>query len=115
MSLRRLTRRLRTSAALGLPAVLAPAMVFVPLGVLLGPWGTNVLDARVVGHLEPVVSILLEPLLVALAAGLVVENAAAVAGDALRDAVEHGALPILVVFFTAAARPCSSTPWERSG
>ena len=43
-----------------------------------------------------------EPLLVALAAGLVVENVAAVAGDALRDAVEHGALPVLVVFFTAA-------------
>ena len=43
-----------------------------------------------------------EPLLVALAAGLVVENVAAVAGDALRDAVEHGALPVLVVFFAAA-------------
>jgi hypothetical protein len=59
MSIRRLARRLRTSVALGLPPVLAPAMVFVPLGVLLGPWGTDVLDARVVGHLEPVVSILL--------------------------------------------------------
>ncbi len=62
MSLRRLARRLRTSVALGLPPVLAPAMVFVPLGVLLGPWGTNVLDARVVGHLEPVVSIVLATL-----------------------------------------------------
>ena len=49
MILRRLARRLRTSVALGLPPVLAPAMVFVPLGVLLGPWGTNVVDARVVG------------------------------------------------------------------
>ena len=39
--LRRLARWLSTSAALGLPPVLAPAMVFVPLGVLLGPWGTR--------------------------------------------------------------------------
>jgi Kef-type K+ transport system membrane component KefB len=44
----------------------------------------------------------LEPLLAALAAGLVVENVASVQGDALRDAVERGALPVLVVFFAAA-------------
>jgi Kef-type K+ transport system membrane component KefB len=43
-----------------------------------------------------------EALLVALAAGLVVENIAPPRGDALRDAVERGALPILVVFFVAA-------------
>ncbi|HEY8551221.1 MAG TPA: cation:proton antiporter [Vicinamibacterales bacterium] len=43
-----------------------------------------------------------EPLLVALAAGLVVENIAAASGEALRDAVERGALPVLVVFFAAA-------------
>ena len=35
-----------------------------------------------------------EPLLVALAAGLVVENIASPFGDALRDAVERGALPV---------------------
>jgi Kef-type K+ transport system membrane component KefB len=44
----------------------------------------------------------LEPLLAALAAGLVVENVASVQGDALKDAVERGALPVLVVFFAAA-------------
>jgi Kef-type K+ transport system membrane component KefB len=43
-----------------------------------------------------------EPLLAALAAGLVVENIAAPSGDELRDAVERGALPVLVVFFAAA-------------
>jgi Kef-type K+ transport system membrane component KefB len=43
-----------------------------------------------------------EPLLVALAAGLVVENIASPFGDALRDAVERGALPVLVVFFAVA-------------
>jgi Kef-type K+ transport system membrane component KefB len=43
-----------------------------------------------------------EALLVALAAGLVVENIAPPEGDALRDAVERSALPVLVVFFVAA-------------
>jgi len=43
-----------------------------------------------------------EPLLAALAAGLVVENVAPPRGDALKEAVERGALPVLVVFFAAA-------------
>ena len=43
-----------------------------------------------------------EPLLAALAAGLVIENIAQPSGDALKEAVERGALPILVVFFVAA-------------
>jgi Kef-type K+ transport system membrane component KefB len=43
-----------------------------------------------------------EPLLAALAAGLVVENVAPPSGDNLREAVERGALPVLVVFFAGA-------------
>ncbi len=43
-----------------------------------------------------------EPLLAALAAGLVIENIAQPSGDSLKDAVERGALPVLVVFFAAA-------------
>jgi len=43
-----------------------------------------------------------ETLLAALAAGLVVENVAPPRGDALKGAVERGALPVLVVFFAAA-------------
>ena len=43
-----------------------------------------------------------EPLLAALAAGLVVENIAPPRGDVLRVAVEEGALPVLVIFFAAA-------------
>ncbi|HEX5474191.1 MAG TPA: cation:proton antiporter [Vicinamibacterales bacterium] len=43
-----------------------------------------------------------EPLLAALAAGLVVENVAPPRGDVLKAAVERGALPVLVVFFAAA-------------
>lgn len=43
-----------------------------------------------------------EPLLAALAAGLVVENIAPPRGDMLKEAVERGALPVLVIFFVAA-------------
>jgi Kef-type K+ transport system membrane component KefB len=44
----------------------------------------------------------LEPLLASLAAGLVIENVAPARADALRDAVERSALPVLVIFFAAA-------------
>jgi hypothetical protein len=53
----RLTRRLRTRAAYGLAPVLAPTMVFVPLGYLLGPPGLNLLPARALAHLDPVISV----------------------------------------------------------
>jgi Kef-type K+ transport system membrane component KefB len=43
-----------------------------------------------------------EPLLAALAAGLVIENIAPPSGDSLKEAVERGALPVLIVFFAAA-------------
>ncbi|MGE3509966.1 MAG: cation:proton antiporter, partial [Vicinamibacterales bacterium] len=44
----------------------------------------------------------LELILAALAAGLVVENIAPPEGEALRHAIEGGALPVLVAFFAAA-------------
>jgi trehalose 6-phosphate synthase len=40
-----------------------------------------------------------EPLLAAVAAGLVVENLAVAQGDALKGAVQRAALPVLVIFF----------------
>jgi Kef-type K+ transport system membrane component KefB len=43
-----------------------------------------------------------ELILSALAAGLVMENIAPPEGDALRQAIERGALPLLIVFFAAA-------------
>ena len=43
-----------------------------------------------------------ELILAALAAGLVVENVAPPQGDELRQAIERGALPVLIVFFAAA-------------
>jgi len=43
----------------------------------------------------------LQPLLAALAAGVVIENLAVAQGDSLRAAVRRGAPPVLIVFFTA--------------
>ena len=42
-----------------------------------------------------------EPLLAAVAAGLVIENLSAPQGDALRTAVQRGAPPVLVIFFVS--------------
>jgi Kef-type K+ transport system membrane component KefB len=43
-----------------------------------------------------------ELILASLAAGLVVENVAPPEGDELKEAIERGALPVLIVFFAAA-------------
>ncbi len=43
----------------------------------------------------------IEPLLAALVAGLVISNLAVAEGDALKAAVQRGALPVLVIFFVA--------------
>ncbi|MDK0545404.1 hypothetical protein P6O83_15845, partial [Clostridium perfringens] len=42
-----------------------------------------------------------EPLLAAVAAGLVIENLAVAQGDALKAAVQRGAPPVLLIFFVA--------------
>lgn len=43
-----------------------------------------------------------DALIASIAAGIVVENVAAAEGDVMRDAIERGSTPILVLFFTAA-------------
>jgi hypothetical protein len=60
--LQRVAARLRTHAAFGLAPVLAPTLLFVPLGYLLGPPGLNLLTASVLEHLTPAVSIALATL-----------------------------------------------------
>ena len=67
----RIVSVLRTRAALGLRPATTPVMVFVPLGVLLGPWGLGALTPRVLDHLDVVVSIALATLgvFVGIAAG----------------------------------------------
>ena len=42
-----------------------------------------------------------EPLLAAMAAGIVIANVAVAQGETLKAAIQSGALPLLVVFFVA--------------
>lgn len=58
----RLTATLRTRAALGLRPVTAPVMVFVPIGVALGPMALGILSDEVLQHLDVVISIALATL-----------------------------------------------------
>jgi hypothetical protein len=52
----RLPRLLRTRAALGLGPITAPALVFVPLGIVLGPLGLSVISPDVLAHLNVVLT-----------------------------------------------------------
>jgi hypothetical protein len=61
-TLGRLTASLRTRAALGLRPVTAPVIVFVPIGVLLGPMMLGIVSDAVLGHLDVVISIVLATL-----------------------------------------------------
>lgn len=60
--LERWLRPLRTRAALGLAPAAAPALVFVPLGMVLGPQFLNILSPLVLTYLDTVVSISLATL-----------------------------------------------------
>jgi hypothetical protein len=53
---------LRTRAALGLRPVTAPVMVFVPIGVAIGPLGVGLLPAEALPHLDVVVALALATL-----------------------------------------------------
>lgn len=59
---RRAAAVFRTRAALGLSPLAAPVMIFIPLGILLGPRATGVLSATALGHLDAVVSVALATL-----------------------------------------------------
>ena len=56
-----------------------------------------------------------EPLLAALAAGLVIENLAIAQGDALKTSVQRGASPVLVIFFVAVGTSFGSMRSRWSG
>lgn len=61
-AVRRITASLRTHGALGLRPVTAPVMIFIPLGMLLGPTGADVISRAALGHLDVVVSVALATL-----------------------------------------------------
>lgn len=52
-------RPLRTRAVLGMTPVVAPAVLFVPIGAALGPSFTNVLNPTALGYLDAVVAVAL--------------------------------------------------------
>ncbi len=60
--LTRLAAVLRTRAALGLRPVTAPVIVFVPIGVAIGPLGARVLPEEALPHLDVVIAIALATL-----------------------------------------------------
>jgi hypothetical protein len=60
--LARALRRFPRRAALGLNPAAAPIVVFVPLGILLGPSGSGLLSAGALAHLDLVVTIALATL-----------------------------------------------------
>jgi hypothetical protein len=58
----RITGGFRTSAALGLRPLTTPVMLFIPLGIILGPQASGVLSEEALAHLDVVVSIVLATL-----------------------------------------------------
>jgi hypothetical protein len=53
---------LRTRAALGLEPLAAPALVFVPLGMALGPHALGIVTPSLIGRMEPVIAVALATL-----------------------------------------------------
>ncbi len=85
----------RVRAALGLPPLAAPVMLYIPLGFLLGPRALNVLSAGVVSHLDVVIPIALATL------GVFIGIAAGTEGRVVRrlaaaSSVEAGATVLIV-------------------
>lgn len=58
----RLTASFRTRGALGLRPVTAPVMAFIPLGILLGPAGADIISRGALRHLDVVISVALATL-----------------------------------------------------
>ena len=58
----RIAASFRTRGALGLRPVTAPVMVFIPLGILLGPAGADIISGAALGHLDVVISVVLATL-----------------------------------------------------
>ncbi len=88
-------RPLRTRAALGLAPAAAPALLFVPLGMLLGPYALNVLSPGVLVYLDTVVSVALAVLGVFV--GLALDLRGPRDARLLAAASVEGAITVLIV------------------
>src|SRR5690606_3442729 len=92
----RLLAAFRTRAALGLRPLAAPVMVFIPLGVALGPGVLGVLSAPALAYLDIVISIALATLGVFI--GIAAGRDILAAGRLLAAATVEAGITILVVF-----------------
>ncbi len=86
---------LRTHAALGLRPLTAPVIIFLPLGVILGPFGLNWISVAALAHLDVVISIGLATLGVFI--GIAVGTWHGVTGRLLAASSDEAALTILAV------------------
>ena len=86
---------LRMQAALGLRPVTAPVMIFLPLGIVLGPAGANIISLNALGHLDVVISIGLATLGVFI--GIAVGTQRAAAGRLMTASTLEAAITILTV------------------
>lgn len=68
----RISQRVRRRAALGLGPVAAPFLVFIPMGILVGPFGIDLISSDLLAHLDAVVTLALSTLgvFIGVAAGL---------------------------------------------
>jgi hypothetical protein len=91
----KLTTSLRTRAALGLRPVTAPVMVFLPLGILLGPEGADFISLETLSHLDAVISIVLATLGVFI--GIAVSTEHRIFGRLMTASTVEAAITILAV------------------
>jgi hypothetical protein len=91
----RIASGFRTSAALGLRPLTTPVMLFIPLGILLGPQASGVLNEAALAHLDFVVTIVLSTLgvFIGVAAGREVRSALRL----FASATIEGGITILIV------------------
>jgi hypothetical protein len=86
---------LRTQAALGLRPLTAPVIIFLPLGVILGPHGLNWISVEALAHLDAVISIGLATLGVFI--GIAVGTGRGLTRRLLAASSVEAALTILIV------------------
>ena len=94
-ALTRLRSAFRTRAAFGLGPVTAPVVVFVPLGVLLGPSGANVLTVSALARLDVIISVALATLGVFV--GIATGHARGRVGRLMAAAAAEGCVTALLV------------------
>lgn len=91
----RVAAAFRTRAALGLKPLAAPVMVFIPLGVLLGPGAMGIISHAALAHMDIVISIALATLGVVI--GIAVGREVRAAGRLLAAATIEAGITIAVV------------------